>query len=128
MKRVDFSVGAAIELPAVESGAAIAFVDLEELNEALALFYVGELNRVNPIHVCNELTDLIPGKPLISQLEHSDILAAMEGVDGIDRRALRNFYTHSPPVEGSIYAAIDEYPAEFIGALIRLGKRVAKQL
>lgn len=54
-----------------------SYVDIEELQEALDLYYDGQLDYVNPIYAMNDLNDLVPGKTLISVLEESDIELAL---------------------------------------------------
>jgi len=53
-------------------------IDLEELAEALAQYYAGALDMVDATRVNAPLSELVPGKPLLSVLESSDICAALK--------------------------------------------------
>lgn len=115
---VDFTPGAVIPVDFRSTKESGPFVDLKELDEALELFYLGLLDFVNPIYACEPLANLVPGKPLISQLEDSDILIALDGVDSADRATLRAYHTVDR----------EHYRGDYFTALTNLGKAVVKLL
>lgn len=52
-------------------------IDVDELIEALKLYYQNGLDYVPVENVNNELRELIPGKPLISQLDQDGMASAL---------------------------------------------------
>lgn len=57
---------------------ASAYVDLIELEECLELYYKGELDFVDPCNANNDLSKLIPGKTLVSQLDQETMKVALD--------------------------------------------------
>lgn len=93
-----------------------AYVDLVELDEALCLYYVGGLDYVDPTQVNAPLPELIPGKPLISQLDQDAMSRALSALSAGDRRTIE--LVHRQKVVDPTYAE----------ALLTLSEEIAKNV
>jgi hypothetical protein len=69
-----------------------AYIDLVELDEALAMYFDGSLNAVNTERINYSLRELVPGKPLISQLDADDIEGSIGQLNAGDRQAIESYY------------------------------------
>lgn len=101
-----------------------AYVDLQELDEALELFFAGHLDEVSSERVNLPLEQLVAGKPLISQLESSDIEKALGRLPVADRFVIRAAHGLEPNIELDSWAVGHDYS----DALFLLGKVVASML
>lgn len=99
-----------------------AFVDLAELGEALDLYFDDSLNHVSSECVNLPLEGLVPGKPLISQLDMEDMRSALAALQSEDRAAIT--LAHASPDDVAVIGTGGDYSE----ALERLGQIVASRL
>ena len=99
-----------------------AFLDLEELDQALELHFAGTLDHVDSIRANLPLDELVAGKPLISRLESSEVVAALKRLP-IEHSAVIRFChgNHDIGVESE---SLDS--ADYAHALIALAAELIK--
>jgi hypothetical protein len=97
---------------------ASAYVDLQELDEALELFFAGTLDYVDPSRVNLPLEELVRGKPLISQLESKDIKWALTELSLPDRMAIKIAHRVEQDCDGTDLSS-------YASALVKLSHFIA---
>ena len=70
-----------------------AYIDCQELAIALDLYYIGRLDWVEPENVCKDLRELVPGRPLISQLCQDDMATALSQISNTQCHILREWHS-----------------------------------
>jgi hypothetical protein len=93
-----------------------AYIDLVELDEALCLYYIGGLDYVEATQVNAPLTELIPGKTLISQLDQDAMTQALSALSAGDRQTIEIVHKHR------------YVEAAYAEALINLSEEIGKIL
>ena len=66
-----------------------AYLDLNELVQALDLYYAGQLNNVEPENCWRPLRNLVPSSTLISQITQEDMANALDNLGLEETQALR---------------------------------------
>lgn len=96
-----------------------SYVDLDELDEALGLYYLGLLDEVNVANANDPLRELVPGKTLISQLDQADMSAALEQLDVVDYYILESCkrFNYIPTGDHSYLQSLEHLAAEVLKIL-----------
>ena len=84
----------------IEAGS--AYIDCHELAIALDLYYMGQLDWVEPENICRPLRELVPGSPLISQLCQDDMAKALSLIDNRHCLSLRAWHSQNTEERASV--------------------------
>jgi hypothetical protein len=103
-------------LIAVSESAGNAYVDIVELDEALQLYFLGQLDYVDPTCCNAPLAELIPGRPLLSQLDQESMTIALSRLPQGDSFLIEAVALHK------------HVDSAYADALLRLSDVIAKTI
>ncbi len=81
-----------------------SYIDPYDLDEVLTMYFNNELDYVDPVNCNRELSALVPGNTLASQLDQSDMQHALEGLDGCAVLVLTYYQGYADRLESKDYA------------------------